>query len=114
MLPGRMGAYQQWLFKTAEGADLVEKALFHEIQQHTAGHLEKLAERLRRVTAVEDCFKLQEDLLSLLWQGEKIGADATGRLPGARAKPEGRAEQVAGRPRGRQLVTLPDAFALIC
>jgi hypothetical protein len=108
-----MGAYQQWLFKTAEGADLVEKALFHEIQQHTAGHLEKLAERLRRVTAAEDCFKLQEDLLSLLWQVEKIEADATGRLRGAEPSLEVRAEQFAAGRGARQLRTIGDALAWI-
>ncbi len=105
-----MGAIQQWLFKTSEEPAVVEKTLFHEIQQFTIQHLERLVPRVRDVKSAEDCFRLQEELLGLIYQVEEIELEASRKLRGGYDLSI-RAEQWAAGRGARQLRTIGDAMA---
>ena len=105
-----MGASQQWLFKTNEDPALVEKTLFHELQLHTAYHLEELIGSVRALKTAEDCMSLQNELAVRLFQIEEIEHSATQRLRRA-YDVDVRAEQFAAGRASRQLRTIGDSLA---
>jgi hypothetical protein len=105
-----MGAFQQWLFKVVEDPVLVDKTLFHEIQHHTLSHLEDLVPAVRGLKTAEDAFKLQEQLLGLLYQVEEIEYLATAKVR-AGYDLDTRAEQFAAGRGSRQLRTIGDSLA---
>ena len=111
MLLATMAAWQQWLFKTKEGAELVERALFHEIQHYTAQYLEALAHQVRELKTAEDCFILQKELLGILFRVEQIEDGCTKLLRTGSADLDIRAKQFAAGRGARQLRTVGDALA---
>ena len=104
-----MGASQQWLFKTNDAA-LVEKTLFHELQNYTAAHLESLIRAVQGLKTAEACMELQQELAVRLFQVEEIEHAATQKLK-AGYDINIRAEQFASGRAARQLRTIGDALA---
>jgi hypothetical protein len=105
-----VGAGQQWLFKKGP-PELVQKVLFHTVQAQTATYIEKLTDRLRKLDAAEACFALQEELLSTLYQAEKIEHEATKQLAMAPDDLDVRAQQFAAGRATRQLRVVGDGLA---